>query len=195
MRDYMKTIPPYLKDFQPNFDFSHVSEERKAKIKEIAQIEKEYRFVHLTMNDFIRYQKDGIRKIYETPYFKNRKVLADLVLAYALEKDESYIHPIIDGIDYILSEGSWVIPPHNYYYVRDSHVLPLWDGKRLLLALFSLETGALLSMVYFFMKERLDNVTPLIMSNVYEAIKTRILQPYLQDHFWWMGNGDEPMNN
>lgn len=34
-----------------------------------------------------------------------------------------------------------------------------------------------------------DSTRPII------ELKTRILNPYLSQHFWWMGNGDEPMCN
>ena len=50
-------------------------------------------------------------------------------------------------------------------------------------------------MVASLLGDVLDAASPTIVQRIDREIETRITRPYLDRHFWWMGNGDEPMNN
>ena len=80
-------------------------------------------------------------------------------------------------------------------YIRDTRQLILPDTSRPVLDLFACETAALLSTVYYLLREQLDDVSELICKNIFDLIESRLVRPYLEDQFWWMGNGNEPMCN
>jgi hypothetical protein len=63
------------------------------------------------------------------------------------------------------------------------------------LDLFACETGAQLAQIHYLLKEKLETVSPFLDTRICKELTERILAPYLTSHFWWMGNGDEPMCN
>ena len=195
LRDYLPLLPEYLPDLSIPFNFTSLSKELKDCIITTGEHEKNYSFVHLTIRDYLQFTKDGIRTTYQTPYFQNRKVLSDLVVAYKVTHEMQYLNPILDGIDSLCSENCWTIPPHSYHGTDNNTRMPLYDIDKPVLALFSLETGALLAMIYTLLAEELDQITPMLRRHIYQTIRKRILEPYLTEYFWWMGKGDKPLNN
>ncbi len=153
-----------------------------------------YRYPCLPASLYLDFSRTGNRVRYEEPYFDRRRALNDLVLAECVEAKGRFLDGIVDGIDALLSEAGWQLPAHNSY-VRDTPQLPLPDPSRPVLDLFACETGAQLSMVSGLLGRSLDEVSPVIAARMATAVRERILTPYLNDHFWWMGDGDEPMCN
>lgn len=83
---------------------------------------------------------------------------------------------------------------HNSY-VRDTPQLPLPDTTRPIVDLFAAETGALLALTRYLLPDELDTAAPGITARMERELDARILTPYFTSHFWWMGNGEEPMCN
>ena len=83
---------------------------------------------------------------------------------------------------------------HNSY-IRDTPQLPLPDVTRPIVDLFAAETGALIATVCGLLGEALDAYAPGLAARLRGEVERRVLTPYRTAHFWWMGNGDEPMCN
>ena len=144
--------------------------------------------------DYMSFKRTGSRAVYEDPYFSRRKALNSLVLAECAEGEGRFLDDIINGIYALCEESAWQIPPHNSY-IRDSEQLILPDFERPVLDLFSCETGAQLSCILYLLSEQLDQISPFITKRIHRELENRILQPYLTEHFWWMGRDGEEMCN
>lgn len=143
---------------------------------------------------FMNFCRTGNRTDYEAYYMERRRSLCSLVLAECVENEGRFIDSIIDNIFMLCEESAWQLPAHNSY-IRDipNHLLP--DSTRPILDLFACETGALLAMTYYLLHSTLNHISPVITKRIEHELNSRILTPYLQCHFWWMGRGDDPMNN
>lgn len=155
---------------------------------------KGFRFQSLSASDFMELSINGNRTNYEDKLFAKRKALSALVIAECLEYKGEYLTDIINGIFSICEESAWFLPAHNTY-IRDELQLPLPDACNPVLELFSCETGAILATVLYLLEDELDRVSPFIAKRIRYELEKRIFEPYLNCHFWWMGNGDEPMCN
>lgn len=148
----------------------------------------------LTATDYMDFTRTGNRSRYEEKYFSKRRALDALALAECVEDKGRFLGDIVNGIFSICEESAWQLPAHNTY-VRDAPQLPLPDAANPVLDLFACETGAVLATVYYLLKNRLDAISPFITERITYELRQRIFTPYLNRHFWWMGNGKEHMNN
>lgn len=153
-----------------------------------------FSYPYLAASDFMDFLRTGNRIRYEDKLFSKRHALDALVLAECAENKGRFLDDIINGIFSICEESAWQLPAHNSY-IRDTPQLPLPDSTAPVLDLFACETGSILATVYYLMKDVLDSVSPFITKRIRHELKHRIMLPYLYKHFWWMGNGKEPMNN
>ena len=144
----------------------------------------------LTASDYSDFTKTGRRVLFEEKYFARRHKLNDLVMAEIAEWQGRFVDEIINGIWLICEESGWQLPAHNTY-VRDTPQHPLPDNKRPVLDLFACETGASLAFCHYMLGEKLSPVSERILDELNE----RIIKPYTNEHFWWMGSGDEKMCN
>ena len=151
-------------------------------------------YPHLSATDFMDFTRTGNRVRYEDRFFQKRHALNALVLAECVENKGRFMDDIINGIFSICEESAWQLPPHNTY-IRDMPQLPLPDASAPVLDLFACETGAVLATVYYLLADKLDEISPFIKKRIASELEHRIFTPYLNTHFWWMGNGMEPMNN
>lgn len=151
-------------------------------------------FPTIYASDYMDFTISGNRNNYETIYFSRRHILNKLILAECAENKGRFLPKIIDGIWLICEESSWVLPAHNTY-VRDTPQAILPDSCRPILDLFACETSALLSMAVYLLQKQLDDIAPAICKRVASEINYRIITPYINEHFWWMGNEEEPMCN
>ncbi|MBE5939734.1 MAG: heparinase [Lachnospiraceae bacterium] len=145
-------------------------------------------------SDYSRFHKDGNRVAFEDIYFKRRHMLNTFILAELVDNKGNYTERIIDGLFLLCEESGWQLPPHNSY----SDGLggqPYADVTRPVLDLFSCETGALLAMAYFLLKERLEQISPIILTRINYEVMERILIPYHNSFVWWMGNGTDKTCN
>ena len=151
-------------------------------------------YSQISAGDYMQFVRTGNRSDFESLYFSRRFQLCSLITAELAEDKDRFIEDIINGIYCICSEISWVLPAHNTY-IRDTPQLILPDSKRPVLDLFACESAALLAMTYYLMKDKLDRVSVMISKHILDTVNDRLVIPYLNEHFWWMGNGDEPMCN
>ena len=146
----------------------------------------------LLASDWVRFFVDGNRAGYESKYGALRRRLGDETVAWCLHPDDTaLLTDLIDGVMLVCEQMAWQLPAHNNY-VRDAPQLPWPDMQRPVLDLFACETGAQLASILYACGDRLPAAVRAI---VRQRLRERIIQPYLNDHFWWMGDGDEPMCN
>lgn len=138
------------------------------------------------------YSRNGNRLNFETAYLARRRRLNALILAECVENQGRFIDAAASGLWLLCEEPGWQLPAH------DSDVLdepPLSDPERPVIDPFTAETGALLAVATSLLEPALEKAAPGLAKRIDHEIARRIVQPYLTQHFWWMGNGDEPMNN
>ncbi|MDP9835626.1 hypothetical protein J2T09_000367 [Neorhizobium huautlense] len=148
----------------------------------------------ITAGDYRQFSENGNRAEFETLYFSRRRMLNDLVLGELLQDEGRFLPAIVDGLWLICEESGWQLPAHNSYE-RGGIRHPLPDVDRPVIDLFAAETAALLSTIVALMGDRLNVISPVIVGRIHREVRRRILEPYLTTHFWWMGNGQERMNN
>lgn len=145
-------------------------------------------------SDYREYGETGNRSRFEDLYFTRRRMLNNLVLGELLEGEGRFLGAIADGIFLIVEESGWQLPAHNSYERGGPRSL-LPDVSKPVIDLFAAETAALLATVVALMRDELDSVSPQIVSRIEREVESRIFNPYLGRHFWWMGRGTERMNN
>ncbi|WP_105382728.1 heparinase II/III domain-containing protein [Neorhizobium alkalisoli] len=145
-------------------------------------------------SDYREYVETGNRSRFEDLYFTRRRMLNNLVLGELLEGKGRFLGAIVDGIFLIAEESGWQLPAHNSYERGGPRSL-LPDVSKPVIDLFAAETSALLATVVALLRDGLDSVSPQIVSRIEREVESRIFEPYLNRHFWWMGRGTERMNN
>lgn len=153
-----------------------------------------YAYPAIRATDFMEFQRSGNRVAYEDLYFNRRYALNSLAAAECAENKGRFLDDIINGIFALCEESGWQLPAHNSYGSQASRNL-LPDHTRPILDLFACETGAQLACILYLLGPRLDMVSPQITKRIRYELETRVIAPYLTEHFWWMGRGEEPMNN
>lgn len=143
---------------------------------------------------YLGYTRSGDRLAFESAFFERRRQLNDLVLAECIEARGRFLDGIVDRLWSVAEESGWQLPAHNAY-ARGGARLPLPDPHRPVIDLFAAETGALIAVALHLLRDRLEQAAPGLTCRLVQELEHRILKPYLSQHFWWMGNGDEPMNN
>jgi len=153
-----------------------------------------YDYPRLTASMFLGFYQEGDRSNYQKVYSQIRMALNTMVIGECLVGDGRYMEDILNGLYAICEESAWNLPAHNTY-IRDTMGPLLPDYDRPVLALFSCETGANLALIDYLLGDELDRISPVIRKRLKSELDRRIKEPYLKEHFWWMGRGDEPMNN
>lgn len=148
----------------------------------------------LRATDFMEFSRTGNRVNYEAKLFARRTTLNTLVLAECVENQGRFLDDIVNLLFAICEESAWQLPAHNAYE-RDVPQLLLPDVTRPVIDLFAAETGAVLAMAEYLLKKPLADISPLIGAMITDNLNRRIFTPYLNEHFWWMGDGESPMNN
>lgn len=196
----LKGVPSHTEDFvffpsaSQRKNWESLQETSKQRILATASQTAKNAYPYISASAYMEFSKSGDRGLFEKMYFDKRRKLNAAVLAECITHDKSRLGEIIDGIYSICEETAWQLPAHNSY-LRDVPQELLADPTRPVLDLFACETGALLATIRALLKPELDEISPLIVQRIEESIAQRIIEPYLTSHFWWMGDGDEPMCN
>ncbi|MGN0652199.1 MAG: heparinase, partial [Gemmiger sp.] len=148
----------------------------------------------LTLSLWTDFTRTGRRDRYEHAYFARRRTLCRLVMAECTADTGVCLPAIADCLWAICEESAWQLPAHNSY-IRDTPQLPLPDPDRPVVDLFAAETAALLAMVHYLLGRQLDAAYPGLDARLRRETDRRVLKPWANTHFWWMGNGSEPMCN
>ena len=171
-----------------------LSDELKSLLIKAGEEAKKEPWTQLLISDFYEFSKTGNRVRFEDKYFPRRRKLNSLVMAECVENKGRFVDDILDGLYLILEETSWCLPPHNSYE-RDARQEVMPDPSRPIIDLFQAESGAEVAFCEYLLRPVFEKISPFISKNVNNELQKRIFEPYLNQHFWWMGNGDEPMCN
>ncbi|MCZ8511493.1 heparinase II/III family protein [Paenibacillus filicis] len=194
----LKKFVPFLRYEQREL-WDSIDAQIRDLIIEQAMPYKNFAYPMLKATDYREYFVSGDRAIFETPYFARRHALSTLTLAECFTGDGSYLEDIINGTWCICEESSWVVPAHNFIYepepINGERTVPDIDIPAL--DIFAGETGMTLAIVYYLLKDKLDEIDPLISRRIKRELKRRIIDPFLTRYdYWWMGYSDRrDMNN
>jgi hypothetical protein len=143
---------------------------------------------------YLAYTRTGDRAGFEGSYFARRRMLNALVLAECAEAAGRFVDRIVDGAWLLCEESGWQLPAHNSH-VRGGGRQALPDPERPVIDLFAAETAAQLAVLAQLLAPAFERAAPGLVARIDRELERRLIAPYLTQHFWWMGRGDEPMNN
>jgi hypothetical protein len=134
---------------------------------------------------FLDFRRNGNRTRYEALYFGRQERMTELTVAECVEGKGRFLDEITNGIWLTCEESFWGLPAHLGAQKAGTG-LP--DVTEPIIDLFAAETSATLSWVYYYLGDRLDQVSPLIRPRIAREAKWRILDPALaRNDFSWMG--------
>jgi len=153
-----------------------------------------YDWPALTCGDYLTFSRTGDRAAFEEKYYARRQAVCALALAECAEHQGRFLDELANGLWLICEESGWQLPAHNNY-IRDTPPLPLPNTERPVADLFACETAETLSLIRSLLGAELEKMAPGLSRRILAETDRRVVRPYLNTHFWWMGNGDEPMCN
>lgn len=151
-------------------------------------------FPSILMTDFMEFSRTGNRVHFEDKQFARRTILNALVLAECAEYEGRFLDDIINALFLICEEIAWQLPAHNNY-IKDTPQFLLPDVTRPVVDLFAAETGAVVAVAEYVLRDALAAVSPTVSTVVNHNLTVRVFEPYLTEHFWWMGDGKTAVNN
>jgi hypothetical protein len=152
-----------------------------------------YEWKVVKATDYIEYEKSGSRKIMEVPYNANNASLYNLVLAELAEGKGRFINQIINGVWFDCEMTSWAESAHLSSFQTSKHSLPSLDENVIDLGAGSL--ASLLSWTYYFLKDEMDKVNPIISKRLRKNLQERIMDTYMtRSDLWWQGFNYKPGN-
>lgn len=129
---------------------------------------------------YMDFKRNGNRDLYENLNFTRRKALCCLTIAECVERKNRFIDDIINGIWCICEESSWVLPAHNGGLILPNVQKPSID-------IFNAQTASTLALCAYLLKPQLKNVSSLIADRIEYEVTTRVINPFLNNEFHWMG--------
>lgn len=145
--------------------------------------------VHLPLSLFRDKFVTGSRSRFEDLYRDRRYSLLYMTLAEVHEGQGRFVEKIADMVWAIMEESSWVIPAHIYTSLTDptTTVPEIYDEIAMPgLDLYGANCCEILSLVKYFLGDKLDEISPVICKKMNHLIYLRGFRPFLSGHFWWM---------
>lgn len=172
-RDDFKPVPPYgdsyWRDSIPeNMRLSYIKEAEKYLGTEWASLNIIY---------FSDFRENGDRNRYQNFIFSKRNKLLALAMGEIMEGKGRFIDDILNGMFSVCEETWWGVPAH--YGVK----IPV--PQRQTLALFSGETGGMMSWLYYMFKEPIRRFSPLLEERILSEISRRVLVEAENRKEWW----------
>lgn len=145
-----------------------------------------FQWVVVKATDYIEFEKSGSRQIMEAPFGANIAALKDLVLAELAEGKGRFADQIVNGVWFFCEMSTWALSAH-----LPRRSLP--DVNNPVIDLTVGDVGSFLSWTYYFLKEPLDRVNPVISARLRQNLQERVLDPYMQrSDFWWQAFNLKP---
>lgn len=136
---------------------------------------------------YLEFKRMGNRSRYQNEWYKRRRMLHAFVLAECVENKGRFLDPAANVIWAMCEETSWTWPAHIGPQ-KAGRGLPDVDDQ--VVALFSAQTANSMVLADYLLGKKLDTVSPLIRQRIHREIDRRILTPFLEKRFGWMGYGD-----
>lgn len=145
-----------------------------------------YKWQVITASNYLEYERSGSRKIMETPYGRNNQMIIDLLLAELAEGKGRFIDKLIDGVFFSCEMTSWTLSAH---LPRQKSKRSLPEKGENIIALVTGDMGSIFSWIHYFFHDEFDKINPEISRRLRHELEQRILTPFLNNNFWWMGFG------
>ncbi len=199
IQEYLERLPEQLEDFNPlnkygGMERTGLRPDVRAALIRRGEEYLGYGWPVMTCGDYLAYTRTGDRTRYESKCYPRQQALCALALAEWAERQGRFLDDLADGVWAVCEESGWQLPAHNNY-IRDTVPLPLPDVTRPVPDLFACETAASLSLIRALLGPELDRAAPGLCRRIRHEVEARVVKPYLRNHFWWMGNGHDPVNN
>ena len=150
-----------------------------------------YEWKVLKATDYLEFDRSGSRQTMEIPFNSNNSVLAELVLAELAEGKGRFIDQIANGIWFYCETTSWALSAAISGAQTEKTSLPSY--KENIIDLTSSDMGSFFAWTYYFLKDELNNVQPLLSERLRKNLQDRILDPYMnRSNFWWQAFNATP---
>ena len=135
-------------------------------------------------SDYLEFDRSGSRKIMEDPFNSNNSALTDLVLAELAEGKGRFMDQIANGVWFYCEMTSWALSAAISGAQTEKTSLPSY--KENIIDLTSGDMGSFFAWTYYFLKDELNRVQPLVSERLRTNLQDRILDPYMnRSNFWW----------
>ncbi len=150
---------------------------------------------------YMDFYRTGSYDAYQSVAYARRTALLGCLMAECIEHRGRYLDKIVDLVWAICEETSWISPGANNHMhdhmltgivknalpdVHDSCFVDLITGN----------TASVLAWVYYFLKEPLDEITPMVCERIEYEIYRRIYIPFMtHDDLTWFGFYGHKINN
>jgi len=152
----------------------------------------------LLASSYREFYENGNRMGFQSKYSLRRKMLLDLNIAEYCEGKGRFTEKLMDVVWAIMEESTWMIPAHLCHSVYDKgRTLPTaYTPNRLHgIELSSANTCSTLAAVLLFNRKALDAIEPVVCEKLEYMIKDRIITPFMQCTFSWLGENGGRLNN
>ena len=154
----------------------------------------------LPLSLYRAYRENGSTVAYGAPYCERMYMALRLTVAEIINDDKRYVDKLLDVVWAMLDESTWVLPEHvvhtpnqaTHYTKVPGAVGDLYPHG---LELGACYRGALIALVYSFVKDKFDEISPLINERIIYELKNRIINPFLEHRFLWSGYTGTRVNN
>lgn len=144
----------------------------------------DYEWKVIKATDYIEFERSGSRDIMQDPFDENNMALVNLVLAELAEGQGRFIDQIVNGVWQTCEMTSWALSAHIITAQTLKTALPSY--KEHIIDLTVGDLGSFLSWTYYFLKEEMDKVNPLVSERLRHNLQDRVLDPYMErSTFWW----------
>ncbi len=150
----------------------------------------EWRIVRAT--DYLEYDRSGSREVMQEPFFANYRALSSLVMAELAEGRGRFTDQIVNGIWLLCEMTTWSLSAHIAIAEKtDDTSLP--SHKENIIDLDVGNLGSFLSWTYYFLKDELARVNPLVPERLLHNLQVRLLDPFMErDDFHWQAFNATP---
>lgn len=140
-----------------------------------------YEWEVIKATDYIEYVRSGNRETLGQPFGANRSALSNLFIAELAEGEGRFMDQIANGIWFFCEMTSWAA----------SDNLPDYNEHRIDLVVGDM--GSFLAWTYYFLKDELDKVHPLISKRLRQTLQDRILNEYMVRDYSWHAFNATPL--
>ena len=151
----------------------------------------------IPLSAFRKYMENGEISPYSTPWGDRLNGLFYLGIAEAYEGKGRFTERLADYVFATLEMASWVLPEHTAHSPYGVTKVPAAVGEKYVhaLELGSIYLAAVLATVYYYNKDALREISPVICERVEYELSLRIIQPYVNCVFSWEGEAGNRVNN
>ena len=159
--------------------WEHLPEDKKSSLLKLAETAQTSEIPCLKAKDYMKYFREGNRIDFETPYFRRRHQLTDLVLGECVEYKGRFLDDVAEMLWQIVSEPVWCLPAHQ----RLTEPLP--GPEEWVVDLFAAETAKVLTDVLQLLGPELEKEYCALVRRIRFEVTRRVLEVCEKEIFGW----------